>query len=192
MASRVARDALLDFHTGKKYSGEAWAHRGKRPYRHVGPPDAATVDGLFRVENAFHRALRPGATLHTSLLGTSGLATPAGAATRLRDGLPATESRLSVIEAPSPKKPRGDAYWGSPESAPVPAPLFAEPPTPPPPPPAPLWAPFDPQPLQPPPPATPPPHVAAAAQRLIDSLHAALAGPCVEIKLRAPHAMLSP
>ena len=74
---------LVDFHTGKKYSGEAWAHRGKRPYRHVGPPDAATVDGLFRVENAFHRALRPGATLHTSLLGTSGLATPAGAATRV-------------------------------------------------------------------------------------------------------------
>ena len=61
---------LVDFHTGKKYSGEAWAHRGKRPYRHVGPPDASTVDGLFRVENAFHRALRPGATLHTSLLGT--------------------------------------------------------------------------------------------------------------------------
>ena len=145
----------------------------------MGPPDAATVDGLFRVENAFHRALRPGATLHTSLLGTSGLATPAGAATRVRDGLPATESRLSVIEAPSPKKPRGDAYWGSPESAPVPAPLFAEPPTPPPP--APLWAPFDPQPLQPPPapPPPPPPHVAAAAQRLIDSLHAALA--CAEI-----------
>ena len=145
----------------------------------MGPPDAATVDGLFRVENAFHRALRPGATLHTSLLGTSGLATPSGAATRVRDGLPATESRLSVIEAPT-KKPRGDAYWGSPESAPVP--LFAESPTPPPPPPAPLWAPFDPQPLQPPPPAPPPPHIAAAAQRLIDSLHAALA--CVDINQR--------
>ena len=61
----------------KKKDLERWANRWS--YRHVGPRDAATVDGLLALEKAFHRALPPFVTLHTALLGTSGLPPPAGA-----------------------------------------------------------------------------------------------------------------
>ena len=66
----------------KKYSGEAWATHGKRPYtpaRYEAVPSQPDTAELGRLEGAFHRSLRPGAQLTTSLLGTSGLPTPVGA-----------------------------------------------------------------------------------------------------------------
>ena len=73
----------------KKYSGEAWATHGKRPYtpaRYEAVPSQPDAAELGRLEGAFHRSLRPGAQLTTSLLGTSGLPTPVGARQWLHGG----------------------------------------------------------------------------------------------------------
>lgn len=55
----------------KKFSGEQAI--GKRSYRHLGEVD----DSLRSLEEAFHRSVRGIGALTTSLLGTSGLPTPA-------------------------------------------------------------------------------------------------------------------
>ena len=65
-------------------------------------PDAAE---LGRLEGAFHRSLRPGAQLTTSLLGTSGLPTPVGARQWLHGGgeaRAAKRPRAAVAPAPAP------------------------------------------------------------------------------------------
>ena len=69
-------------------------------------PDAAE---LGRLEGAFHRSLRPGAQLTTSLLGTSGLPTPVGARQWLHGG----------GEARAAKRPRAAAEAAA-EAAPAP------------------------------------------------------------------------
>ena len=82
---RVLLSRLLNcqpMRVSKKYSGEAWATHGKRPYtpaRYEAVPSQPDAAELGRLEGAFHRSLRPGAQLTTSLLGTSGLPTPVGA-----------------------------------------------------------------------------------------------------------------
>ena len=82
---RVLLSRLLNcqpMRVSKKYSGEAWATHGKRPYtpaRYEAVPSQPDTAELGRLEGAFHRSLRPGAQLTTSLLGTSGLPTPVGA-----------------------------------------------------------------------------------------------------------------
>ena len=63
-------------------------------------PDAAE---LGRLEGAFHRSLRPGAQLTTSLLGTSGLPTPVGARQWLHGGGEARAAkRPRAAAAPAP------------------------------------------------------------------------------------------
>ena len=82
---RVLLSRLLNcqpMRVSKKYSGEAWGTHGKRPYtpaRYEAVPSQPDAAELGRLEGAFHRSLRPGAQLTTSLLGTSGLPTPVGA-----------------------------------------------------------------------------------------------------------------
>ena len=49
------------------------------PARYEAVPSQPDTAELGRLEGAFHRSLRPGAQLTTSLLGTSGLPTPVGA-----------------------------------------------------------------------------------------------------------------
>ena len=69
-------------HRRSRHAGEAWATHGKRPYtpaRYEAVPSQPDTAELGRLEGAFHRSLRPGAQLTTSLLGTSGLPTPVGA-----------------------------------------------------------------------------------------------------------------
>ena len=68
-------------------------------------PDAAE---LGRLEGAFHRSLRPGAQLTTSLLGTSGLPTPVGARQWLHGGgeaRAAKRPRSSAVPAPAAPAP---------------------------------------------------------------------------------------
>ena len=80
--SARTRRKILITQVSKKYSGEAWATHGKRPYtpaRYEAVPSQPDAAELGRLEGAFHRSLRPGAQLTTSLLGTSGLPTPVGA-----------------------------------------------------------------------------------------------------------------
>ena len=75
------RFAAIDV-SGYPHAGEAWATHGKRPYtpaRYEAVPSQPDAAELGRLEGAFHRSLRPGAQLTTSLLGTSGLPTPVGA-----------------------------------------------------------------------------------------------------------------
>ena len=87
---RVLLSRLLNcqpMRVSKKYSGEAWATHGKRPYtpaRYEAVPSQPDAAELGRLEGAFHRSLRPGAQLTTSLLGTSGLPTPVGACVEIK------------------------------------------------------------------------------------------------------------
>ena len=77
----VSTVAAIDV-SGYPHAGEAWATHGKRPYtpaRYEAVPSQPDAAELGRLEGAFHRSLRPGAQLTTSLLGTSGLPTPVGA-----------------------------------------------------------------------------------------------------------------
>ena len=64
---RVLLSRLLNcqpMRVSKKYSGEAWATHGKRPYtpaRYEAVPSQPDAAELGRLEGAFHRSLRPGA-----------------------------------------------------------------------------------------------------------------------------------
>jgi len=94
----------------KKYSGEAWATHGKRPYtpaRFRAAPDESALTELWALEQSFHRSLRPGARLTMSLLGASSLPTPAGARQWLvYDGAGAAGStKRPRTEAPAPAPP---------------------------------------------------------------------------------------
>ena len=157
----------------KKYSGEAWATHGKRPYtpaRFRAAPDESALTELWALEQSFHRSLRPGARLTMSLLGASSLPTPAGARQWLvYDGAGAAGStKRPRTEAPTPAPPAPAVPPAvTPAVAPAPAPPAVTPAV------APAVAP-----------------AAAAAQAMVDSLHAALAGPrpptLEELRARAP------
>ena len=192
----------------KKYSGESWSHHGKRPYRHVAAPDQRVVEELWLLEHAFHRSLRPGSVLTTSLLGASGLATIVSERQWVRVEPPPAPSRAKRPrdEAPSYDPFADPAYAYAAAAAPPAPPPYAYAP---PPPAAPYAAPPAPAPSaaaalhaaaaaavaasplaedMPAPAAAFPFNVASSssspstavrteAQRLIDDLHAALAGP---------------
>ena len=112
---RVLLSRLLNcqpMRVSKKYSGEAWATHGKRPYtpaRYEAVPSQPDAAELGRLEGAFHRSLRPGAQLTTSLLGTSGLPTPVGARQWLHSdtsgGGEARAAKRPRAEAPAPAPP---------------------------------------------------------------------------------------
>ena len=112
---RVLLSRLLNcqpMRVSKKYSGEAWATHGKRPYtpaRYEAVPSQPDAAELGRLEGAFHRSLRPGAQLTTSLLGTSGLPTPVGARQWLHSdasgGGEARAAKRPRAAAPAPAPP---------------------------------------------------------------------------------------